>query len=256
MSEVNQRDDKIVTQMTQSAFLHFMDATEIGKVKLFAGHYKRGEGAKQTARHYVDVRTFRPILHDLSWGKQVEFIDFKGSAAGSDGQPESRVLKIRSGQDRRGREAVFVTLQAGPGAVVGEGAVKPAGTPTTEVNIVLLKDQAREIAYDVLEFLTAARTKLLLSGIAQHGGAKQISVEEMVNELGLPELDEVDVSFNPAPKPTAVAQLLDPIEAFGKKLYLNGEPVPDDYWTEYEQYTQETGQPPVNQEALINRIYR
>jgi hypothetical protein len=131
------KDEKIISHMTQSAFLHFMDATEIGKVKLFAGHYKRGEGADQTARHYVDIRTFRPILHDLSWGKTVDFVDFKGSEKGSDGQPESRVLKIRSGKDKKDRDAIFLTLQAGPGAVVGEGAVKPAGPPTTEVNIVL-----------------------------------------------------------------------------------------------------------------------
>ncbi len=257
MPNDNKPDDKIVSHMTQSAFLHFLDATGIGKVKLFAGHYKRGEGANQTARHYVDVRTVRPILHDLAWGKKVEFTDFKGSAAGSDGQPESRVLKIRSGADRRGREAVFISLHAGPGAVVGEGAVKPAGSPTTEVNIVLLKEQAREVAYDLLEFLTAARTKLLLAGIAQHGGKPAITMEAMVNELGLPDLDEEEEpSFTPAPKPTAVLTRLDPLKAFAHKQYLNSEPVPEQYLTEYEQYTRETGQPPFNQEALINRMYR
>ncbi len=252
-TDTQNKDEKIISHMTQSAFLHFMDATEIGKVKLFAGHYKRGEGADQTARHYVDVRTFRPILHDLSWGKVVEFVDFKGSEKGADGKPESRVLKIRSGKDKKERDAVFITLQAGPGAVVGEGAVKPAGAPTTEVNIVLLREQARQIAYDVLEFLTAVRTKLLLQAITQPGGKPHITMEEMVNELGLPDLDS---SFTAAPKPTAVITQLDPLKAFAEKRYLNSELVPEQYLAEYHTYTQETGKPPFNQEALINRIYR
>ncbi|MBX3060432.1 MAG: hypothetical protein KF770_28570 [Anaerolineae bacterium] len=232
-----------------------MDASEIAKVKLFAGHYKRGEGADQTARHYVDVRIFRPILHDLSWGKMVEFVDFKGSEKGADGKPESRVLKIRSGKDKKDREAIFITLQAGPGAVVGEGAVKPAGQPTTEVNIVLLREQARQIAYDVLEFLTAVRTKLLLQAITQPGGKPQVTIEDMVNALGLPEMGMAD-GFTPAPKPAAVVNQLDPIKAFAEKRYLNNEMVPAQFMAEYNAYTQETGKPPFNHEALMSRMFR
>lgn len=252
-TDTQTKDEKIISHMTQSAFLHFMDASEIGKVKLFAGHYKRGEGADQTARHYVDIRTFRPILHDLSWGKGVDFVDFKGSEKGADGQPESRVLKIRSGKDKKERDAVFITLQAGPGAVVGEGAVKPAGAPTTEVNIVLLREQARQIAYDVLEFLTAVRTKLLLQAITQPGGKPQVTMEDMVNALGLPEMDH---GFPTAPKPVTAITQLDPIKAFAEKRYLNNEMVPAQFMAEYNTYTQETGKPPFNHEALMSRMFR
>jgi len=140
---------RIHSHLTRSRFLHAEDAMDIGKVRLFAGEYKRGQGAKVTAAHYLDVADARVILSDLAWGKPVDFCEFKGTANGDDG-PMSRVLKIKTNKGK-----VWIRLENGPGQVIGEGAVKPAGDPESVVNVPLTVTEARKFAHAILAHLAA-----------------------------------------------------------------------------------------------------
>lgn len=245
-------DKKVWSLITQSTFFHVIDATEIGKLKLFAGHYKKGDGAKQVTRHYVDVTSFRPVLHDLSWGKTVEFDDMKGSPD-AEGKLQSRILNIKCGENRKGNSAVFLSFKAGPGEAMGEGAVKPAGQPTIKVNVMMTKMQARQMAYDVLEFLTAVRTKALIAGLTQSGEQPRITVQEMVDELGLGFQQPSPVTA--APKPVTPVQQLGPEQAYLKKLYLNGVVVAQDDLNNYQFFCEQKGGPPANRETLMGFVY-
>jgi hypothetical protein len=139
---------RIHSHMTRSSFLHVEHALEIGKVRLFAGQYKRGEGAKVTAYHYLDVADVRVLLNDLAWGKGVDFIEYKGTD-NREG-PKSRVLKVK-----RNGEKVWVRLENGPGQTIGEGAVKPAGDPDAVVNVPLSVWDARKLAHAILAYVQA-----------------------------------------------------------------------------------------------------
>jgi hypothetical protein len=123
--------NRIYSHLTRSRFLHVEDALAIGKLRLFVGEYKRGQGASSTAFHFLDVDDARVLLSDLAWSKAVDFADYKGTPtlSGGNGEgPQSRVLKIKAGGDK-----VWLEVQNGPGEVVGEGAIKPAGKPDAAV---------------------------------------------------------------------------------------------------------------------------
>ncbi len=148
MTEQTERH-RIHTHLTRSAFLHAEDALDIAKIRLFAGHYKRGQGAGEMTAHFVDANDARVLFSDLAWGKPVDYCEFKGSANGADG-PVSRVLKVKFNNGK-----YWIRLETGPGEVIGQGAVKPAGTPTTVVNIPLEVWDARRLAMAVLAYLQA-----------------------------------------------------------------------------------------------------
>ena len=142
---------RIHSHLTRSRFLHVGDALDIGKVRLFAGEYRRGQGASVTAVHYLDAADARVLLSDLAWGKSVDYVEYKGSTNnGKGGLPLSRVLKAKTNGDK-----VWVRLENGPGQVLGEGAVKPAGDPEAVVNVPLTIWEARRLAYAVLAHLAA-----------------------------------------------------------------------------------------------------
>ena len=147
MSEQAQRY-RIYSHVTRSKWLHIEDALDIGKVRLFAGDYKKGEGAKVMACHFLDVADARVLFSDLAWGKAVDYIEFKGTANG--GQPVSRVLKVKSNGDK-----TWFRLENGPGEVIGQGAVKPKGEPEAVVNVPLTTWEARRLAFAVLAHLDA-----------------------------------------------------------------------------------------------------
>jgi hypothetical protein len=134
--------------MTRTRWLHVEDALEIGKVRLFAGQYKRGEGARVTAYHYLDLADARVLFSDLAWGKAVDYIEYKGSDNGEG--PRSRVLKVKRNGDK-----VWVRLENGPGQRIGEGAVKPAGDPDAVVNVPLSVWDARKLAHAILAHVAA-----------------------------------------------------------------------------------------------------
>ena len=147
MAEQPQRY-RIHSHLTRSRFLHLEDALDIGKVRLYAGEYKRGEGASSTAAHCLDVADARVVFSDLAWGKAVDYIEYKGTANG--GRPTSRVLKVKTNGGK-----VWVRLENGPGQVIGEGAVKPAGDPEAVVNVPFTTWEARKLAHAVLAHLAA-----------------------------------------------------------------------------------------------------
>jgi len=156
MSEERQRF-RIHSHITKSSFLHAEDALEIGKIRIFAGHYKDGHAHAMTA-HWVDVTDARVLFSDLAWGKSVDYIEFKGSRR--DGEAVSRVLKIRT------NDKVWFRLERGPGSFMGAGAVKPKGEPETVVNVPFTTREARKLAFAVLGFIQAWETTRLVMGPA------------------------------------------------------------------------------------------
>ena len=150
---------RIYSHITKSSFLHLEDALEIGKVRLFAGKYKRGDGASSMTAHWLDVADARVLFSDLAWGKSVDYIEFKGTR--KDGQPVSRVLKVRTNGDK-----VWFRLENGPGAIIGEGAVKPNGEPDVAINVPFTTREARKLAFAVLGFIQAWETTRLVIGPA------------------------------------------------------------------------------------------
>jgi hypothetical protein len=157
MSEERNERPRIYSHMTRSSFLHIEDALAIGKVRLFVGKYKRGQGASSTAFHFLDVDDARVLLSDLSWGKTVDFADFKGTANG-DG-PQSRVLKVKTNEDK-----VWLEIQNGPGEVVGQGAIKPKGKPDASVSVPFTIEEARKLAYAVLAYVQAWEVAQMIFG--------------------------------------------------------------------------------------------
>jgi len=139
---------RIYSHITKSRFLHIEDALDIGKLRLFAGDYQKGQGAKAVAWHYLDLADARVLLSDLAWGKALDYCEFKGTANG--GQAVSRVLKVKTNGDK-----VWFGLENGPGQVIGQGAVKPAGKPDAVVNVPLTTWEARRLAMAVLAHLDA-----------------------------------------------------------------------------------------------------
>jgi hypothetical protein len=138
---------RIYSHITKSKWLHIEDALDIGKLRLFAGDYERGQGARATTFHYLDVADARVLLNDLAWGKAVDYVEYKGT---NGEKPVSRVLKVKNAGDK-----VWFALETGPGEVVGEGAVKPAGKPEVTVNVPLTVWEARRLALAVLAHLAA-----------------------------------------------------------------------------------------------------
>ena len=141
--------------ITRGAILHLEDALEIGKVRLRLYRYKKGQGAQAVAFHYLDVADARVLFSDLAQGNlPEEFVDFKGSPTARDGKPLSRVLKV---QDTAGKTRSPIVFEAsnGPGQVIGQGAVKPAGEPDPKVAILISRVEARKMAFAMLEYLQA-----------------------------------------------------------------------------------------------------
>ena len=56
---------RIHSHVTQSRFLHVEDALGIGKMRLFAGTYRRGEGLEQHAHHFLDIADARVVFGAL-----------------------------------------------------------------------------------------------------------------------------------------------------------------------------------------------
>ncbi len=155
---------RIYTQITRSAILHIEDALAIGKVRLFMISYQRGQGAKATAAHYLDVEDARVLAFDLAvrGALPARFTDYKGSPTGLDGQPLSRVFKLEDRGEGQRAPIVFQVSQ-GPGDLVGEGAIKPAGKPTVEIAMLLTRWQARRLGHALQSYLQAWQTKQLIS---------------------------------------------------------------------------------------------
>ena len=148
-SESTQERTVIFSYFTKSAFLNVEDSLEIGKLRLFLGKYKRGDGMQVGTYHFLDVDAARPLLMDLSWARVVKFIDYKGGSNGS-GNIISRVLSVKSQDD-----SVWFEVKNGPGKKSQTGAVMPAGDATSDVSIPLKVDDARRLALALLAYISA-----------------------------------------------------------------------------------------------------
>ena len=61
---------RIYSHVTQSRFLHVEDALAIGKLRLFAGNYRKGQGMDTYAHAFVDIADARVIFGALARGEQ------------------------------------------------------------------------------------------------------------------------------------------------------------------------------------------
>jgi len=149
---------RIFSHITRSRFLHVEDSLEIGKLRFFIGSYEKGKGSSSTACHFLDADDARPIMADLGWARELDIKDYKGSANGGD-VPRSRVLTLRGPKDGK----YWLEIQNGPGQVIGQGAVKPAGEPEASISIALSVWDARKMALAIQEYMAAYRVAALLS---------------------------------------------------------------------------------------------
>ena len=149
---MNEKRYRLYEYMTRTKWLHVEDALSIGKLRLFAGSYQRGQGAQMTAFHFIDVADARVLFSDVAQGAPVDYCDFKGTT-NSQG-PHSRVFKVKSNGHG---DKVWFRLENGPGEVIGQGAVKPKGEPEAVVNIPFEPWEARKLALAVLSYLQASQ---------------------------------------------------------------------------------------------------
>lgn len=146
---------RIYSQITRTVILHVEDALAIARVRIFLITYRRGQGASATAAAYVDVADARVLAADLSRGRLPQpFIDYKGSVQGANGQPVSRVLKLSDRRDGP-RAPIVLEVTVGPGQVLGQGAIKPAGRPQVQIAILLTRWQARRLGHALQAYLLA-----------------------------------------------------------------------------------------------------
>lgn len=63
---------RIASHVTQSRFLHVEDALSIGKLRIFAGNYRKGQGMEDQgyAHAFVDIADARVIFGALACGEQ------------------------------------------------------------------------------------------------------------------------------------------------------------------------------------------
>lgn len=192
----NERPERtrIFSHITRTRFLHLEDSLEIGKIRLFIGEYQRGKGSQATAFHFLDADDARPLMADLSWSKPADFADFKGSA--NSGQPQSRVLKVRGAKEGK----YWLQVDNGPGQIIGEGAVKPAGEPEASISIALSLWEARAMALAVLEYMAAYRAALLSVAILATGkpDVPTRHVDAQTGEIRSAQADAEDL-FGPEP---------------------------------------------------------
>ncbi|NOZ27732.1 MAG: hypothetical protein GXP39_06730 [Chloroflexi bacterium] len=155
---------RIYTEITRSAILHVEDALDIGKLRLLLFQYERGKGAQARVDHYLDVEDARVLCFDLARGHLPEsFVDYKGTPHGREGKPLSRVLRIED-RGRRTRQPIVIEISHGPGEIIGEGAVKPAGEPDVRIAILLTRWQARRLALAVAGYIQAWEVAARLQG--------------------------------------------------------------------------------------------
>jgi hypothetical protein len=139
---------RIFSHITKTRFLHIEDSLRMGKLRFFMGTYERGQGAGATAYAFLDLLDARVILSDMSWGRAVDFKDFKGGRDAS-GDLIARVLKIQTREQK-----YWIELQNGPGAELGEGIIKPCDT-LTEVSMPLTTFEGRKLAHACLAYIAA-----------------------------------------------------------------------------------------------------
>jgi hypothetical protein len=146
---------RIHSHVTQSRFLHIEDSLVIGKLRLFAGKYRKGSGMdeKGHSQHFIDLADARVIFWALLRGEQgFSYKEYKGTPPpnGSGNGAISRVLSIAVKGDN-----VYIELKTGPGKLTPTGAITPNGPAQVEVNVTFKQHEARRMAASVLAYLQA-----------------------------------------------------------------------------------------------------
>lgn len=146
---------RIHSHVTQSRFLHVEDALAIGKIRLFAGNYRKGQGMDDHghAHHFIDLADARVIFWALLCGEQgFSHKEYKGTPPtnGSGNGAVSRVLSTAVKGDN-----VYIELKTGPGKITPTGAITPNGPAQVEVNVTFKLHEARRMAASVLAYLQA-----------------------------------------------------------------------------------------------------
>jgi len=204
----SRRHYHIYSQITATQFLHIEDALAIGKLRLFAGKYQRGQGATATAHHYLDLDDARLLFTDLAAGrvpmtdeKDQSYVEYKG---GGKGIPISHILKVQARPDR-----VFIELSYGPGERMADGAVRPVrGAERQSVSVALTWLEARRLALAVLAHLAAWEAATFHARIA---AALALPVEDVYEPGPAPGAAE-EPAPAPAEEPVAAAPAPPPSE--------------------------------------------
>ena len=152
---------RMFSHLTRTRFLHIEDDLGHAKLRFFIGSFERGQGAVSMAYAFMDVEDARVVLSDLSWGKPVDFSDFKGGRDSSN-MLSSRVLKIQTTPAKDDQDNLFVgagkiwiEIQNGPGEELSGGAIKPKGKPSVEISIPLTIFEGRKLAHACLAYIHA-----------------------------------------------------------------------------------------------------
>ena len=206
------------------------------------------------------MHTFRPILNDISWGKPIRFTDFKGSPATGDKPCESRICQVNS--DDQGN--VWWTLAHGPGEETKTGAFKPAykkGQHEKLIRVKMTRDESRQMAYQVLEYLQAFTAVQILQR-TQPKVVLPLSIEEANEDWFSVHNVRPHVNGNGYMNGhggTAVAakpKKLSHFQLHKQKKYANGQPVHPDDLSHYDAYYYEKSRVPGNRDRLIEWVYK
>lgn len=142
---------RIHSYVTKTKFLHFEDTLNIGKVRLFAGTYRQGQGMDAHAHHYIDIPDARVIFKAIARAEQnYKYTEYKGTPPSNGGNATSRVLSVAIKDTN-----VYIELKTGPGRLTGTGAITPFGNPDVTVNVSFKLHDARVLAETVLAYIQA-----------------------------------------------------------------------------------------------------
>ncbi len=139
---------RIASAVTRTAFLHLELAEDIGKLRIFTGTYRAGQGMQASIVHYMDLDAAYVLFHDILTASLTEYREFKGSRR--DGEIVSRVMSVNW---RNGN--VYFEFASGPGRETETGAIMPVkGASTTKVLVALPEFEARKLAARTLPHLS------------------------------------------------------------------------------------------------------
>ena len=194
---------RIHSHITQSRFLHVEDALGLGsgKLRLFAGRYRRSQGTEAHGFHFLDLADARVVFDALAHGEQgFSYKEYKGTPPQNGRTAVSRVLSIAV----KG-ENVYIELKTGPGKLTNTGAITPNGPAKVEVNVGFKLYEARRMAASVLAYIQAWDVMRMM--------ANRQMVSKPVPYLLVPATSEdngVKIRAAPAkesPKPNGAARL-------------------------------------------------
>lgn len=265
---------RIHEYMTKTTWLHAEDALHfsrddtdapIPKIRLFAGLYNRGKGANLQLVHWLDAADARVIFADLSWGKTVKFTDYKGS---NGAEPESRVLRINTKEDK-----VYFQLSRGPGKPTTTGAIMPNGPATDSVNVGMTINEARKMAYAVLEHMTAYAVSKLVAKAVPRPAEIATTPRKLTDEeastiaddlfgVGSDRLHSKKVATGQTHNGrtvmgTPITLPIAPTKIDGTAVYQNGEPIkPEDDSMVREYQSAHRNELPFSRSVLTGWFYR